>query len=345
MIKVTDFGTYGDGSPVKSITIESGLFSVELLTLGATIRRLMVPDRNGNVADVVLGHDSVKEYMQGTTYFGMTIGPFANRIGKARFFIDGKEYHLEANINDGTDSLHSGSSSLCWKNWAYAISEIDGTPTVVFTSGLQDGEGNWPGPINASVFFSLSSEGKLRIRYQVISKKKTYLNFTNHSYFNLTGDVRQGILGHEVLLPSKGYVEVDGKLIPTGRILPCQHTPFDFSFFHEIGERIALAGGYDHCFAFADVDGKLQHRVTVREKNSGRQLDISTTMPAIQMYTSNTLSSETLTKEGIPCCQYGGLALETEFYPDSPNQPTFPSCLYGAGKVYEEVTEYTFSVC
>jgi len=341
MITISDFGKLDNGTMIKSLTMTSGQYSVELLSLGATIRKINVPDKEGNIGDVVLGFDTPQEYLDSDTYFGMIVGPFANRIGGASFTINNKAYHIEPNDNK-VNSLHSGSVGFNWKVWSWEKTIFSHREAVCLTSVLKDGEGNWPGEITIQVYYTLSEEGALSIHYRAVSDSDVYLNFTNHSYFNLTADAHQTILSHEVQTDADYYLENDDLLIPTGTLIPTENNAFDFHSFHAIGERIEEAGGYDHCFTFPQQDGSLKKRLTLQDPKSGRVMDVYTTMPAIQMYSGNALSSAVVNKHHIPLQPYAGVALETEFYPDSPNKPQFPSCLYKKGEVYQETTIYQF---
>jgi aldose 1-epimerase len=337
------FDTLENGDLVLSATLNNGPFEVEVLSLGATIRALKVPDRNGKVEDVVLGYDSANEYLSNTTYYGMTVGRFANRIKGGSFIIDGKTYQLDQNDNK-VNTLHSGSASLAWKNWDMELLENGSDPSVLLTVNSEDGEGGFPGNCLVTVQFTLTKDGKLVIDYTAKSDKKSIMGLTNHSYFNITGNPGKKILDNEVWLDCDGVLEVDELLIPTGQILDVVNTPFDFNEFHKIGERIAdTPAGYDHCFCFKDFDGSLKKRGEVKDNKSGRVMSIYTDMPGVQMYTANFFDKGACGKGGKEYTKNGGVCFETQMYPDAPNNPNFPSCIIEANKEYKYKTVYEFS--
>lgn len=336
------FDTLENGDFVLSAILNNGPYELEVLSLGATIRSLKVPDINGKVEDIVLGYDSAKEYLENTTYFGMCVGRFANRIKNGTFVLDNIKYQLEK--NDGENTLHSASDGFCFKNWDMEL--LDGeNPSVKLTINSEDGEGNWPGNVEVSVIYTLTSDGKVEIDYSVISDKKTLINLTNHSYFNLSGNLSSKILNEEVFIDSDGYLEVDNELIPTGKIINTKDTPFDFTEFHKIGERIHnTPNGYDHCFCFPEADGSLKYRAEIRDNESKRVMKVYTSMPAAQMYTTNFLEEGSYGKNNIEYTKNGAIAFETQYYPDSPNHSNFPSCVIEANKEYNYKTVYEFSI-
>lgn len=336
------FDTLENGDFVLSATLNNGPYELEVLSLGAIIRSLKVPNKDGIVEDVVLGYDSAKEYLENTTYYGMCVGRFANRIKNGAFELDNIKYQLET--NDGPNTLHSASVGFCFKNWDMEL--LDGkNPAVKLTINSEDGEGNWPGNVEVSVTYTLTNDGKVEIDYKAMSDRKTLMNLTNHSYFNLSGDFSKKILDEEVYIDSDGYLEVDEELIPTGQIIKTNGTPFDFNEYHSIGERISQTpSGYDHCFCFPNSDGSLKYRAEIRDLESKRVMKVYTTMPSAQMYTANFFKEGSCGKNNIEYTKNGGIAFETQYYPDSPNHSNFPSCVIDANKEYTYKTVYEFSL-
>ena len=336
------FDTLENGDFILSATLNNGPYELEVISLGATIRSLKVPNKDGIVEDVVLGYDSAKEYLENTTYYGMCVGRFANRIKDGAFEIDGVKYQLER--NNGPNTLHSASCGFGFKNWDMELLDSK-DPSVKLTIVSEDGEGNWPGNVEVSVVYTLTSNGRIEIEYSAKSDKKTLMNLTNHSYFNLSGDFTKKILDEEVYIDSDGYLEIDDQLIPTGKIVESKGTPFDFNEFHSIGERINdTNGGYDHCFCFPNSDGSLKYRAEIRDLDSKRVMKVYTTMPSAQMYTANSFEAGSCGKDNIEYTKNGGIAFETQYYPDSPNHSNFPSCVIEANKEYTYKTVYEFSV-
>ncbi len=330
-----------DGNPIYLITLTAGLFSAEILSLGANLKTLKTPDRNQKVQDIVLGFDNPMDNLVSTTHFGQTVGRFANRIAKATFSLNGKQYDLDK--NNGPNNLHSGSGNWGVKNWCVETFEWDGNPGVVLSILGPDGEGGFPNAVNCTVTYLLKSNGELQIEYEALASGPTPLNLTNHSYFNLGGAGSGTILGHEVKLACDRYLEVDEELIPTGKVLPVKGGAFDFTERKPIGRDIEKAGGYDHCFV-------LEHTPTTKpidfawvyEPSSGRTMKVSTTLPAVQMYTGNFLKGVDIGKGGVAYPKHGGVCFETQFYPDSPNHPEFPSCIFDKEKQFKHITIFTF---
>lgn len=343
-MKMKQFDTLTNGDIVLSATINNGPYELEVLSLGALIHSLKAPDKNGKIGDLVLGYDSAEEYLSNKTYYGMTVGRFANRIQGAKFNLDGKVYELDPNDNE-VNCLHSGKTSLCWKNWDMELLELNDNPAVKLSVTSKDGEGGFPGNLEVNVVYELTLNGRVEITYTAISDKRSILNLTNHSYFNLSGNQEKNILENEIKIDSDSYLEIDDKCIPSGKILDVAGTPFDFTEFHKIEERINnTPTGYDHCFCFNNWDGSLKERGELRDPDSGRSMKFYTTMPGVQMYTADFFDEGMLGKNKIPCIKNAGVALETQFYPDSPNHEDFPSCVIEAGKEYQYKTVYEFSV-
>lgn len=343
-MKTKTFDTLDNGDLVLSAILNNGPYEVEIISLGATIQSLKVPDKNGKIEDIVLGYDTANEYLSNTTYYGMTVGRFANRIKGGSFELDGKKYQLDQNDN-GVNTLHSGSASLAWKNWDMELIENDSNPSVLLSVESEDGEGGFPGNCEVTVQFTLSNDGKLSIDYTARSDKKSILNLTNHSYFNITGNPGLKILDNEVWLDSDYVLDVDKLLIPTGKLIDVKNTPFDFNEFHKIGERIDdTPSGYDHCFCFKELDGSCKKRGQIKDIKSGRVMSIYTDMPGVQMYTANFFDEGSCGKGNKEYTKNGGVCFETQMYPDAPNNPSFPSCVIEADKEYKYKTIYEFSL-
>jgi len=340
------FGSLPDGTPVDiySLKNEAGL-EARVMTYGATLVSLKVPDRGGAFADVNLGFDTLAGYLGTHPYFGVIVGRYANRIAKARFTLDGVEYSLAPNNNGNT--LHGGLKGFDKVVWtAEALQVADGVG-LRLTYLSQDGEEGYPGNLAVTVVYMLTNANELEIRYEAATDKKTPVNLTNHAYWNLKGEGNGDILGHVLRLEADRITAVDSavNLIPTGEILPVAGTPFDFTSPHAIGERIArVEGGYDHNFVLKSGGGTLALAARVEEPGSGRVLEIWTDQPAIQLYTGNFLDGTVIGKGGKAYQKHHGLCLETQHFPDSPNHPNFPSTILEPGRTYRTTTVHKFFV-
>jgi len=344
-VKVSDFGKTADGTAVKQFTItgENGVV-VKLISRGATLTEWQVPDKNGQIADVVFGFDDVAGYeSKGNGYFGATAGRVANRIAGGEFTIDGKKYTLAK--NDGPNTLHGGLKrsfdKVAWEGQPFENAQGQG---VVFKYVSPDGEEGFPGKLTSRVTYTLTPKNELRIDYEATTDKATPINLTNHAYFNLSGAGAATILDHELMLAADNYTPVDETLIPTGEIAPVAGTPFDFREFHAIGERVDQLNdkpgkGYDHNYVLNNQDGDLALAAKVKEPKSGRVLSVFTTEPGIQFYGGNFLDG-VKGKRGKPYAYRSGFCLETQHYPNSINQPKFPSALLKPGDKYTHTCVY-----
>lgn len=339
-----DWGKLPDGSTVTIYTLKNPQIEVRVMTFGARVVSITTPDRNGKMADVVLGYDNLDGYIKDSkTYFGAVVGRYGNRIADGKFSLDGKEYHLS--VNENTNTLHGGKDGFDRRNWSGK--EIPGG--VEFTLVSPDGDQGFPGKLTAHVRYTLQGN-KLAIHYTATTDKPTVVNLTNHSYFNLSGAGSGTILNHKLTLHSDKFTPVDSKLIPTGELKPVAGTPFDFTKEETIGARInaddeqlKLGHGYDHNWVLRGKIGTLHPSARVYDPASGRVLEEATTEPGVQFYTGNFLDG---TFSG-PNGKYDfrtGLCLETQHYPDSPNHPTFPSTELKPGQTYSTETTWTFSV-
>ena len=337
------FGRLPDGTIVESYLLRNGRGSAaKLITYGASLTELWMPDRAGKLADVVLGLDHLEAYLAPHPFFGGTIGRYANRIAQGRFALDGIEYQLA--INNPPHSLHGGQIGFDRRAWKAAALENPGGAAVRFSYLSTDGEENYPGNVRVTVTYTLTESDELKLEYTAETDKATPINLTNHSYFNLapSGD----ILGHRLYLNSDQYTPVDTTLIPTGEIRTVAETLFDFRSSMAIGKHIAEItdiGGYDHNFVVNGQAGALRIAARLVEPGSGRQMEVWTTEPAIQFYSGIHLDGSVVGKGGVAYKKFGGLCLETQHYPDSPNHPNFPSAILRPGSRFRSETIYKFS--
>jgi aldose 1-epimerase len=321
-------------------TLKAGPYTAKITPYGGILTELHVPDRDGKTADVVLGFPELTGYLAGHPYFGSTIGRFGNRIGQARFALDGQEVQLAA--NDGENHLHGGIrgfDKVLWDAEPFTDGEDAGLK-LTYTS--PDGEENYPGNLDVTLVYTLTTTGDLRLDFTATTDAATPVNLTHHSYFNLKGEGQGTVLDHEVQLFCDRYTPVGDDLIPTGDILPVAGTPLDFTTPHAIGERIdQVPGGYDHNFLLPDGDG-LRKVARVVEPASGRTMEVLTTEIGTQLYTGNFLDDTLTGKSGVKYPKNGGFCLEPQKCPDSPNQPNFPSCILRPGDEYTHTIIYRF---
>ena len=339
------FGKAKSGDAVDLYTLKnaSGM-EVAITPWGATVVSIRVPDRSGAFADVVHGFDSLEGYLGNNPYFGATIGRYGNRIGKGVFMLDGRSYALARN-NDG-NHLHGGLAGFDKKLWK--AHEVPGKTALELQYTSPDGEEGYPGKLDVMVTYTLTDANELRIDYSATTDKPTVLNLTNHSYFNLAGG--GDVLGHRVRINASRITPVDAGLIPTGELRSVNGTPFDFTSAHAIGERIhaddeqlRFGKGYDHNWVLDGADGTLRLAALVSEPKSGRVMEVLTTEPALQLYTGNFLDGTVKGKGGKAYGYRSALCLESQHYPDSPNQPTFPGTTLRPGQAYQSTTVYRFS--
>ena len=343
------------GQPVDlySITNNNGVV-MKVATYGGTITELHVPDRNGQMGDVVLGFNKLDgyispEYEKSNPNFGAIIGRYGNRIAKGKFTLDGVEYTLATNNNE--NHLHGGNigfNRVVWK-----AKPIDGTDSnaIELTYTSIDMEEGYPGNLQVTVTYTLTDANELKIDYKATTDKATPCNLTNHSYFNLSAGKQPTNALHELVILADQYTEVDGGLIPTGNLPEVAETPMDFTTPHQIGERIdadfeqlVLGGGYDHNWVLRNNNGSLALAATVYEPESGRFMEVLTTEPGVQFYAGNFLDGILIGKNNSKYEKRAGLCLETQHFPDSPNQPSFPSTILQPGQTYQTQTIYRFSV-
>ena len=336
------FGRLADGSVVTLFTLSNaGGLKASVMNYGATLVALEAPDRNGQLADVTLGFDTLEGYVtRNSPYFGCIVGRCSNRIAYGRFQLDGKEYRLAT--NSGSHHLHGGRKGFDKAFWQ-ATGE---SSSVKFAYRSPDGEEGYPGNLAVTVVYTLTDDNGLIIEYTATTDQATPVNLTNHTYFNLAGSGT--ILDHELMVASTRYLPVNDALLPTGEIHSVQGTPMDFATPKPIGQRIhELHGdpiGYDHTYVLDNADGKIQLAARVFEPQSGRVLEVHTTEPGVQFYTGNFLDGTVPGKNGRAYQQHTGFCLETQHFPDSVNQPTFPSVILRPGKTYSQKTAFRLGV-
>lgn len=339
MIDISHFGTI-DTDSVSLFTLRNTKgMTVAITNYGATITKLIVPDRNGKPGDVVLGFDSLNAIVRpGNPFFGCVAGRYANRIAKASFTLNGKTYSLFA--NNGKNTLHGGKKGFDKMIWNM-VSHSDSSVTLSYLS--KDGEEGYPGNLQSEVTYSLSSDNQLKITYRATTDQATPVNLTNHAYFNLSAGMDSVILGHELMLNADRYTPVNDELIPTGVLAEVKNTPMDFTTAKPIGKDIdQVKGGYDHNYVLNKPE---ELAGTVYHPGSGRLMTFTTSQPGVQFYTGNFLGGKfTDTKEGRQYMKHAGFCLETQHFPDSPNQPSFPSSILNPGETYLQTTTYAFSV-
>jgi aldose 1-epimerase len=345
----TVFGALTDGTKVEAVTLSNGAGTVaKIMTLGATLQSLIVPDKAGYKDDVVLGYDTAQEYLTRPNYFGASVGRYANRIAKGKFSIDGKAYTLET--NDGPNSLHGGAKGFDKRMWKIETVSSGPDAKVVLSYVSADGEAGFPGELKVTATYSLDEQNELKLEYRATTSKPTVLNLTNHSYFNLSGNDARDVMGDVVTLHAERMTPVDATLIPTGERKAVSGTPFDFRTPHVVGTRIRDARdqqirygrGYDHNFIVDGTAGTLRPAASVEEPVSGRVMDMSVTAPGVQFYTGNFLDGTFFGKGGKAYRQGDSICLEPGVFPDSPNHPDFPTSRLNPGQTYVNTIVYKF---
>jgi len=347
------FGNLPDGRQVTLYTLTGprGLV-VEIMDYGATVVTITTPDRAGKRADVALGFSNPSDYVAKSPYFGAIVGRVANRIAHARFTLDGKTYTLAANDTPGgvPCSLHGGKVGFDKVLWKAEPSTVAGQPALRLKYFSKDGEEGYPGNLTVQVVYSMTKDNGLRMDYEATTDAATHINFSNHSYFNLRGEGVGDVRDHELTFAASHYTPVDAGLIPTGELRAVEGTPFDFRTPHRIGERIdaedpqlKFGGGYDHNFVLDRKGSGLELAATVYEPTSGRVLEVLTTEPGLQFYSGNFLNGKLVGKSGQSYVYRGAVVLETQHFPDSINQPKFPSTVLRPGKKSTSSTVFRFS--
>ena len=350
MINKEFFGKKPDGSEVYAYTLtnKSGA-SARILTMGGIIANLYMPDRDGKLADVIFGFDSVDDYLNGGGYQGALIGRYGNRIGSGRFTLNGVTYQLAQNDN-GKNHLHGGNVGFNQKLWDAVPFETSDSCGLILTLISPDGEENYPGKLDVKVTYTLTDKNELKIHYEAESDADTIVNLTNHSYFNLGGYSSGNILDHTLWVDADSITEINGDLIATGKAYPVGGTPFDFRTPEKIGARIEaddpqvkFGGGYDHNFNL-NKGSTFAKAAELYDEKSGRVMSVYTDQPGVQIYTSNMMNGDVKFKGGLSQIPRSAICLETQHAPDSPNHPEFPTTTLRAGEKYDTTTVYAFGV-
>lgn len=347
------WGKMPDGRPVHVYALENGRgMTMRVTDFGCRILTLTAPDRDGRFADVVLGFDRLDEYLEDRAFFGGVVGRFGNRIAAGRFTLDGKAYTLATNNAPAGAPchLHGGNTGYDRVLWESEGLKEDGRVGVRFRYVSRDGEEGYPGNLNVTVTYWLTTDNAVHFEYEATTDAPTPVNLTQHSYFNLAGHDGGSILNHRLMIAADHITPVDKGLIPTGELLPVAGSPFDFTEPTPIGknvdadhEQIRFGLGYDHNFVVRDWDGKLRQAVTVYEPQSGRLMEVFSTEPGIQFYSGNFLDGSKTGKGGHAYQHRSGFCMETQHFPDSPNQPAFPSTILRPEEVYRHTAVYRFS--
>ena len=343
------YGKMPDGREVKIFTLENknGL-RARITEYGAILVSMEVPDKDGKIADITHGYDTLEGWLGNSSYFGATVGRFGNRIAHGKFPLDGKEYTLAPNNDPGgiPCHLHGGIKGFDKVLWS---GKMVGDDTVELTYVSKDGEEGYPGTLTATVSYTLNDDNELTWKAKATTDAPTIVNMVHHSYWNLSGDPTTSINDHVLKLNAPSYLPTNAGLIPTGEIAPVAGTPMDFTQPTAIGERVdadfealKLGGGYDHCWVLPEGDG-VKSAAVLKDPKSGRVMEISTDQPAIQFYGGNFLDGTTTGKGGVKYAHRTALCLETENFPDAPNQPSFPSAVLKPGETYEHVMVHKFS--
>ncbi len=349
-ISKSDYGKTPDGISVEQYILKNKKgMKIAIITYGGIITSWTAPDKNGMYQDIVLGYNSLDEYIKSTPYFGAIIGRYGNRIANGKFTLEGIEYTLAQ--NNGPNNLHGGIKGFDKVVWNAEEVISDTIIGLKLTYHSKDKEEGFPGNLETVVTYTLTEDNTLEVLYQATTDKKTIINLTQHSYFNLSGDFNKTILNHEITIDADTYIPVDETLIPTGEFAPVAGTPFDFrkpkTIALEINadnDQLKKGGGYDHCWVLNDQDEGMRLNATAYHPESGRLLEVFSNEPGIQLYSGNFLDGTLPSKNGGTYAYRSGFCLETQHYPDSPNQNNFPSVVLSPGEKYSSKTSFKFSV-
>ncbi|MEE1757394.1 aldose epimerase family protein [Streptomyces sp. SP18CS02] len=343
------FGTLPDGTKVYRWSLENGGTRMKVLSYGGIVQSLEIPDRRGRYTNVSLGFDDLDDYVGATTFFGALIGRYGNRIAGGRFTLDGTAHQLS--VNDGANSLHGGAKGFDKRVWDVEPFTGPAEVGLVLRYVSGDGEMGYPGTLGVTVTYTLTARGDWRIDYAATTDRATVVNLTNHTYFNLAGEGSGDILGHELRLAASRYTPTDATSIPTGELAKVAGTPFDFRHGKPVGRdirtahpQLVLAKGYDHNWVLdKGVTERPEGFASLRDPGSGRTMRIATSEPGVQFYSGNFLDGTLAGPSGRTYRQGDGLCLETQHFPDSPNQPSFPSTVLRPGRTYRSTTVHSFS--
>ncbi|MFV0540904.1 MAG: aldose epimerase family protein [Aestuariibaculum sp.] len=342
------FGVTSDSVAVDRYILKNKKgMEIRIITFGGIITHWTAPDKNNNYQDIVLGYETLKPYETNPTFFGALIGRFGNRIAKGKFTLNGTEYQLAA--NDGSNHLHGGVKGFDKVVWTASEKQTDSTASLILSYLSKDMEEGYPGNLNTQVTYTLNNNNELKVDYKATTDKPTIVNLTQHTYFNLTAGTST-ILDHELSIKADAFVPVDETLIPTGELKKVEGTPFDFRTAKTIGQDIDVDNvqlkrglGYDHCWVLNEQNQGIRLVATVYDKSSGRILEVLSTEPGIQLYTGNFLDGTLPAKNGGKYEYRTGFCLETEHYPDAPNQSHFPSVILNPDEIYKTTTVFKFS--
>lgn len=348
-LKKGSFGRTTDGQEVELYTLSNANgVETEIATYGGIVVSIKVPDRDGKFGDVALGFDNLDGYLKGHPFFGALVGRYGNRIGKAKFTLNGKEYKLA--VNNGENTLHGGAKGFDKVVWNAKPVTVKEGVALELTYLSKDGEEGYPGNLSVKVLYTLTNNNELKIDYSATTDQDTVVNLTNHTYFNLAGQGNGDILGHQIQINADRFTPVDTGLIPTGELRSVKSTPFDFTQLTAIGarvnqneEQLKLGKGYDHNFVINGKAGTLRLAAKVVEPTTGRVMEVLTTEPGVQFYIGNFLDGSLKGKEGKVYNARYGFCLETQHFPDSPNKPDFPTTVLKKGGRYQTTTVYKFS--
>jgi len=354
-ISKKEFGKLEDGRTADLYTLENeNGMKVEITNFGGIIVRLFVPNRDGQLDDIVLGYDKLEQYFNDPNYFGALIGRYGNRIAEGKFELDGNTYQLEINEKPAGHPccLHGGKKGFNAQLWTAETAIINGEKSLKLALLSEDGEGGFPGNLKAVVYYTLTEDNKLRVDYRAETDQKTVVNLTQHSYFNLKGHGEGTIEDHLLYINADHFNPVNEGMIPTGEIKEVHDTPFDFTAIGELGkeidadfEQLEFTGGYDHNWVLNnEKEDELELAARVIETHSGRQMEVWTTEPGVQFYSGNGIDTNGPGKENKEYPKRGALCLETQHYPDSPNHDNFPSTVLKPGEKYHTVTEFHFDI-
>ncbi len=347
-INKNKFGTTPDGQAIEKYTLKNKAgMQIDVITYGGIITSWTAPDKNGKYENIVLGFDNLKQYIKNPSYFGAIIGRYGNRIANGKFELDGKSFQLEK--NDGTNCLHGGNKGFDKVIWSAKEKITDNYASLILSYVSKDGEEGFPGTLTSTVTYTLSIDNTLEVKYEATTDKKTIVNFTQHSYFNLSGDFSKNILDNVLSIDADKIVSVDNILIPTGKFKSVENTPFDFRTPKAVGkdieqndEQLILGNGYDHCWALNNQN-TFKKVASVLHPASGRYMEVFSDDPGVQFYSGNFLDGTLTRPDGGTYGKRTGLCLETQHYPDTPNQKSFPSVVLEPGEKYFSKTAYKFS--
>ncbi|HPF93993.1 MAG TPA: aldose epimerase family protein [Tenuifilaceae bacterium] len=344
-MKITErlFGELPNGNTAKLFTFESenGL-TVSITNYGGIITSIHMPDRHGLKEEICAGFDNLSDYLKGHPHFGVLVGRYANRIAFGKFAIDNKTYNLP--INNGPNHLHGGNNGFHTKLWNYKIENEQNRISLILSHTSKHLEEGYPGNIDVNVKYTIADDNSLQIHFIAKTDMPTHVNLTSHGYFNLSG-FKESVSRHKLMLDAKRYVEVNMNQIPTGRLVNCENTPFDFSEFKYLAQSIQdIAGGLDHCYELSNSRSTKSPAAILKHESTGRSITVYTTQPGIQIYTGNSLDGSIKGHNNTIYQKHAAVCLETQHFPDTPNHPNFPSTLLKPNEVFNHEVKYVFEV-